>query len=123
MIFDHHGTLLQRDTAKCQWAGGTMIVMLNRDSSYQQTQDFQLKDILPHIEPFGKSAAQDVVMPDPDFTIIVTWAKFLGKYNYRLFDLSEAVKLNETARIRIIWLNIDMQKSWALKPEQKLVLK
>ena len=59
----------------------------------------------------------------PDFTIIVTWAKFLGTYNARLFDLADAVKQNKTARIRLIWLNADMQKSWNLTKEQKLEIK
>ena len=62
-------------------------------------------------------------MQHPDFTIIVTWAKFLGDYNSRLFVLSEAVEQNKTARIRLIWLNIDMQESWKLTPEQKLAIK
>jgi hypothetical protein len=123
MIFDHNGNLLERDTAKCQWAGSTMIKMLNKDSTYKKVQGLQLKDILQHIEPFGKNATREVIITDPDFTIIVTWAKFLGKYNYRLFDLSEALKQNQTARIRIIWLNIDMLESWELKPEQKLSIK
>ena len=88
MIFDREGTLLQRDTTKCQWAGYNMVKSLNTDSTYRKCSGLQLEQLLRHIEPFGKDAAHEVIVKDPDFTIIVTWAKFLGKYNYRLFDLS-----------------------------------
>jgi hypothetical protein len=123
MIFNSEGTLLQRDTAKCQWAGYNRIKSLSIDSAYEICGGLPLAQLLRKIRPFGKNPGRETVVNDPDFTIIVTWAKFLGKYNYRLFDLSEALKLNQTARIRIIWLNIDMLKSWELKPEQKLAIK
>jgi hypothetical protein len=56
---------------------------------------------------------------EPDFTVIVTWAKFIGTYNSRLFALSEAVK-HCPAHIRMIWLNVDMLESWKLKTGQKV---
>jgi hypothetical protein len=123
LIFDCKGSLLQRDTAKCQWSGYDVIKALNPDSAYLKNNGLQLADILDHISPIGPNPGLDTVMQHPDFTIIVTWAKFLGDYNSRLFVLSEAVEQNKTARIRLIWLNIDMQESWKLTPEQKLAIK
>ncbi len=123
MIFDRDGALLQRDTMQCQWAGYDMIKSLNRDATYEKSPGFQLGEILGHIQPFGKNSVPDDTLKDPDFTVIVTWAKFIGTYNYRLFRLSDAPKLNNTARIRMIWLNIDMQESWHLTAEQKVAIK
>ncbi len=122
MIFDRRGLPLQRDTTKCQWSGFEVIKGLSPDSVYQGTGGIQLGDILDHIHPIAAGPGQDTLM-HPDFTIVVTWAKFLGTYNARLFDLADAVKQNKTARIRLIWLNADMQKSWNLTKEQKLEIK
>ncbi|MEI7500324.1 MAG: hypothetical protein WCK84_07725 [Bacteroidota bacterium] len=123
MIFDRKGAMLQRDTMQCQWSGYDKIKSLSPDSSYEKCSELHLDPILRHIKQFGKTSARNNLINDPDFTVIVTWAKFLGTYNYRLFKLSDAIKLNTKARIRIIWLNIDMQESWKLTPEQKMAIK
>ena len=56
-------------------------------------------------------------------TVIITWAKFIGKMNERLFVVSESVKDNKNAKIRLILLNSDMQKSWNLNESQKIKFK
>jgi hypothetical protein len=123
MIFDHDGILLQRDTTQCQWSGYDKIRALKTDTTYEKCNDLQLNTILPHIQQFGKISAPGDSWSNPDFTIVVTWARFLGSYNSRLFVLSDAVALNTTARIRIIWLNVDMQDSWQLTSQQKVAIK
>lgn len=123
MIFTRDGTLLQRDTAQCQWAGYDLVKSLHPDSVYEKSSEVQLSQILPKIIPFGMNSTAAGSIMEPDFTLIVTWAKFIGKYNYRLFVLDEAVKLNTTARIRLIWLNVDMQESWKLSSEQKVAIR
>ena len=122
MIFDHDGILLKRDTAQCQWSGYDKIKSLRIDSLYEKNDELRLTQLLEKIRPFGKSDIPGTELKNPDFTVVVTWAKFLGSYNYRLFVLDEAVNLNKTARIRLIWLNIDMQKSWSLTPGQKVAI-
>ena len=123
LVFDHSGLLLWRDTSKCQWSGYDLIKTLSKDSSYKKDTGLNLDQILGHICPFGKSAEKDSIVNNPDFTVIVTWAKFLGEYNYRLFVLSGAVKENKAASIRLIWLNVDMQENWHLTKQQKLAFK
>ena len=123
LVFDRNGMLTYRDTTKCQWAGYTAIRNLHPDSVYLTTGELNLKDVLGKIVPFGIGVGPNLAKPEPDFTIVVTWAKFLGKYNYRLFDLDGAIKENKNAKIRLIWLNIDMQKGWHLKPGQKMSFK
>jgi hypothetical protein len=120
LIFDRNGTLLQRDTAQCQWSGYEKIKSLNPDSIYEKSNDLKLNQILSLVKECGNNAVLNEASIEPDFTIIVTWAKFLGDYNSRLFVLSDAVNLNKTARIRLIWLNIDMQESWNLTKDQKM---
>ena len=120
MIFDHKGMLLQRDTAKCQWSGYEVIKGLKTDSAYLCQDGIQLSDIVDHLHHIGRGSGNDSLKPQPGFTIIVTWGMFLGNYNSRLFVLSEAVRENKAAGIRLIWLNIDMQKSWNLSKDQKM---
>jgi len=123
MIFDSGGTLLKRDTAACQWSGYDVIKSLNPDSAYVGLNGVQLDEILGHIQPTGSKPEPDAISVDHDFTVIVTWAKFLGTYNSRLFELAGAVQQNRTARIRMIWLNLDMQESWNLTSEQKMEIR
>ncbi|MCK9422396.1 MAG: hypothetical protein M0Q38_07345 [Bacteroidales bacterium] len=122
MVFDHEGQLLERDTAQCQWSGYDFIRTLDRDSSYRKIQGFQINNLLGQIKPFG-GHSESVGFPlDPDFTIVITWAKFIGTYNKRLFVLSRAVSENRSAKIRLIYLNIDMQESWNLTKKQKVAI-
>lgn len=123
MIFDRQGILIQRDTTQCQWSGYEKLKSLSIDSIYLKGDGLQLNQILSYIRPFGKDELPLGSFQDPDFTVIVTWAKFIGKYNYRLFALADAPNLNKTARIRMIWLNVDMQESWQLTRDQKVAIK
>jgi hypothetical protein len=121
MIFDSMGSLIQRDTNKCQWSGYEVIEMLDPDSAYNKVDGSQLSRILDHIKPVNPVSVTE--NHNPDFTIVVTWAMFIGEMNDKLFELSEAAGRNKEARIRLIWLNIDMQENWNLTKAQKLEIK
>ena len=123
MNFDRNGLLLERDTTQCQWSGYDVVRVLNPDSSYRSLTGLQLDQILQHIQPFGRTPAHDSTAARPDFTVVVTWAKFLGKYNYRLFVLSDAVRENKAARIRLVWLNVDLQRNWHVPGRQKIAIR
>ncbi|MEI7980202.1 MAG: hypothetical protein WCI71_01025 [Bacteroidota bacterium] len=123
MIFDREGGLLYRDTIKCQWAGADFIRSLDRDSSYMKTEGLVLSQVFSRIKPIELHSGSDDQEINPDFTMVITWAKFLGKYNYRLFDLTAAVAENKGAIIRLIYLNIDMQKSWNIPEKHKISIK
>lgn len=123
MLFDRHGKLIPRDSSKCQWAGSQVISSLSNDSTYSTDDGITLQALLGMIVPFGPPETEDNVTRDPDFTLVVIWSKFLGRYNYRLFQLDSAVSENRQVLIRMIRLNMDMQKSWNLGPEQRLKIK
>jgi hypothetical protein len=123
MIFNREGILIRHDTTKCQWAGYDIIKSLNRDSVYETSNELKMSQILDKIEPMGGASARTGSFGDPDFTVVVTWAKFIGAYNYRLFILAEAADLNQKSRIRVIWLNVDMQQSWELTDQQKIAIR
>ncbi len=123
MIFDRQGSLLQSDPSKCQWSGFEVVKSLNKDSAYPKSPGPSLAGLLDQIEPFGPEISQVSFVKDPDFTVIVTWALFLGTYNARLFELSEAVAQNPGARIRLVWINMDMQERWNLTKNQKLEIR
>jgi hypothetical protein len=123
MVFDSKGSLLQRDTTQCQWSGYKTIRALSPDSVYLKHNGLQLGEILARIHPIGQNSWRDALRERVDFTVVITWAKFLGSCNTPLFELSDAVRQNKAARISLIWLNIDMQESWNLTKSQKLELK
>jgi hypothetical protein len=123
MIFDSSGSLIQRDTAKCQWSGYEVISALNPDSVYLMVPGLKLSEILGHIQPLVPDSGQEARLNSYDFTIVVTWAKFLGTYNDPLFELAGAANQNNTARIRMVWLNVDMQECWGLTKDQKMEIK
>ncbi len=116
LIFDRNGNLLERDTTKCQWAGYEKIRDLVPGGEYPRSSDLRLGDLLPAIRPLGS----DTLIRDADFTVVILWAKFLGRYNYRLFGLAGAAAENTGARLRVIWLNLDMQAEWHLRDSQKM---
>jgi hypothetical protein len=121
MIFDRNDFLLNRDTTKCQWAGGDFIRSLQPDSTYGRWNGLLLSDVTSRIVPFGKEPdTTRTANSNPDFTIVITWSKFLGKYNYRLFSLADTVSQNKKSSIRMIYLNLDMQKDWHLRDDQKM---
>jgi len=62
-------------------------------------------------------------MMDPDFIVVINWGCFAGKLNQRFFDVSAMVSEKRNIRIRLVFLNIDMQKGWELTKDQKLMLK
>ncbi len=123
MLFSRQGMLLERDTTKCQWAGSKEIEMLHPDSIGYRIKPFRLQDLTAFIIPFGAGDAKRFTPDEPDFTLVILWAKFIGRYNYRLFDLEKAVERNAASRIRIIYLNMDMQESWHLSKSEGLKIK
>lgn len=123
MIFDSSGRLIMRDTARCQWAGYDRIANLSRDSTYPITEELTLGFLLPRIRPFGPGRSPGDTLAAPGFTVLINWGKFMGTVNGRLFSQEKAVDGNPKARIRLIWLNADMQESWNLPREQRMELR
>ena len=123
LIFDNKGRMLVKDTTMCQWAGDRPIRLLRPDTTFQTTDRLKLDQISDKIIPFGIQLKTGPETINPDFTVVITWARFMGKYNYRLFDLEKPLMENRRAKIRLIWLNVDMQKEWQLKPGQRLKIK
>lgn len=123
MLFNHDGTWISRDTTRCQWAGSDAIRSLHADSNYRSDDQITLDQITRLIVPFGPGQGHVEPIGKVDFTLVVIWAKFLGKYNYRLFDLEKAAGENKTANIRMILLNMDVQKEWNLKSGNSLKIR
>jgi hypothetical protein len=123
MIFDSAGRLVQRDTAACQWSGYEVIKALHPDSAYPVVPGLLLGDLLPDIRPLGGTRVPAAPANPAGFTIVITWAKFLGTFNDRLFELAEAAGMNQTARVRLIFLNVDMQECWKLTKDQKMEIR
>jgi hypothetical protein len=56
-----------------------------------------------------------------DYTIILTWAKYFGKFNNRQFLMEKVACQNTKARIRVIFLNTDIQETWNMAKHIRLI--
>jgi hypothetical protein len=118
-IFNSEGDLLGRDSLKCQWATYVEIAELHPDSSYHLEPGLNVDNILGSIVPLVNTDSFTRVATNSKFTVVVTWAKYLGKINQQLFGFDKALLANQTTSIRWIWLNMDMQQSWGLEEKMK----
>jgi len=120
LFFNQKGYLVDNSKAKsCQWSGCAFLNQFNRDSLYYTDSTYQLNGLLQKIIPL--TCKEKVLHSDEnDLTVIIIWAKFVGKYNERLFCISEVAANREDLKVRIIYLNIDMLKEWNLEKSQML---
>jgi hypothetical protein len=116
IVFDKKGSIVDyKDPKSCQWAAVGYIEKLKRDTLYALDTTHNIFTVLPSIVPLNDRHPVSINQPDYDYTVIFTWAKYIGKLNDRLFVISEAAKNNKKASIRVISLNIDIQDSWGYK--------
>ncbi len=111
------------DSNKCQWSGGYFIARLKRDTLYATDTSNRYQTLLKSIVPLAPATTDGEDAGPCDFTLLVPWGKFIGRYNERLFANDLAIGKNRGVTIRVIYLNIDMQKSWNLREDQKLIFK
>ncbi len=110
------------DTVKCQWSGGYYIARLKKDTIFTPDTSNRYQSLLKALIPLG-STGEATDTGNYDYTLVVTWGKFIGKYNERLFANDLAVRQNLRVKIRILYVNIDMQAAWHLRKEQMLLFK
>jgi hypothetical protein len=119
-LFNEHGLILNiKDSTKCQWSGINAISELHPDSTYNIDSTLKIQYIesllLPLIPGLCKTQEKN-----SNFTVMMTWARFIGKLNDRIFLARDIVADNPNKNIRLIFINLDMQKSWHLNPDQKV---
>jgi hypothetical protein len=108
-----------RKSGQCQWSGGAFLQKYSKDSTYSIDSAFRLSSLINKIIPI----IPEEQLHDPvnyDLTVIEIWAKFIGKYNERLFCVSDVAKNRHDLKIRIVLLNMDMLKDWNLNKDQML---
>lgn len=121
LIFNDAGYLSRLvDGSSCQWSGGKYILGLKRDTLYYADTAQRYQTLIKKLVPLDGATAEANDSLPYDFTLIVTWGKFIGRYNERLFVNDIAIAQNTHARIRILYINIDMQESWKLNELQAL---
>lgn len=124
LFFTEAGLLTRLvDSSSCQWSGGNYILGLKRDTLYYADTTCRYQNLIKGLIPLGDEDSTRRDTLPYDFTLIVTWANFLGKYNERLFINDMAIAHNVQARIRIYYINIDMQQEWNLNDLQALKLR
>jgi hypothetical protein len=121
MIFNKDLALVARDTLKCIWSGSTQIKNIVNDSPIILFDRFSGERLLTSLVPLWDTATYHIPERGTyDFLIINSWAKFIGKFSERLFSTGKYAESFSNPRFRVIWLNVDMQKSWNLREDQKL---
>jgi hypothetical protein len=120
LFFNEHEFFIDyRKNGQCQWSGGAFLHQFSKDSTYSIDSAFQLSSFNNKIIPIlPEEQLHD--SGDYDLTIIEIWAKFIGKYNERLFCVSDVAKNRHDLKIRIVLLNMDMLKDWNLNKDQML---
>jgi hypothetical protein len=114
---------IEADTSRCQWSGGYAIEHLKKDSAYSCTDLFSFSKLYTSIRPlFDSIALPDIKQGEFDFIAVNTWARFIGKLNERIFSVDGAVKKRPDLKILVINLNLDMQKVWQLRKDQRIKL-
>ena len=123
IVFNEKGFLVNyKDSAGCQWSAAGYIAKLKKDTIYRTDESHLISSVIPSLIPVTGSASPDLHAQGFDYTVVFTWAKYIGKLNDRLFCINEIAKNNPYARLRVISLNVDMQKSWCLRDDQKTKL-
>ena len=119
LVFNRNGSLVNyKDSASCQWSAAAYIEKLRSDTSYKTDASRKFSGVFASMIPLSGHGGYEA-NDNYDYTVVFTWAKFIGKLNDRLFCIHEAALKNTRANIRVISLNVDMQKSWNLRENQK----
>lgn len=123
-FFTEKGLLINcKDTAKCRWSVFNFVKDLRSDTTYKIDTAFRYQDLLQYITPLASSVDSSFSEKDFDYIVVITWAMFAGRLNERLFSADEATLENPKARIKVIFLNVDMQESWKIPDRQKIVIR
>ncbi|MFH1297204.1 MAG: hypothetical protein ABIJ04_08035 [Bacteroidota bacterium] len=118
-LFFYHNRLLinYKDTSECQWSGGFFVRNLKSDTVYQTDSAYSFQRLIAHFVPLSEPTQLDTTAAD--YIVLVTWARFLGRYNERLFDIRRAVEENPAVNIKVVFVCIDIQKEWKLTDREK----
>jgi hypothetical protein len=121
LVFSRQGLVINfKDTATCQWSVANAVREMKKDSLYRIDKSRKYEDLMSSLVPLTGISFLSKDMKEYDYTVIFTWAKYIGKLNERLFEITEAARNNSNANIRVIALNVDMQKSWNLRKDQRI---
>ncbi|NQV02272.1 MAG: hypothetical protein HQ542_06485 [Bacteroidia bacterium] len=122
-LFFYNNRLLvnYKDTSKGQWPGGCFVRNLRNDTVYQTDSAYSFQSLMAHFVPLNEMTQIDTT--NTDYIVVVTWARFLGKYNERLFNIKEAIKENPAINVKAVFVCIDIQKEWNLTDKEKNALR
>ncbi len=120
IVFSKNGLVTNyRDSSSCQWSAARYIGIMKPDSGFQIDTGYTWHHILNAIVPLTGGVPAEFDTSKYDYLVVFSWAKFITKMNERLFLINQSAAENPYSKIKVISLNIDMQKSWCLKEDQK----
>lgn len=71
---------------------------------------------------FFENNDEELLNSSYDFFVIINWAKYLPKENEVSFNWYNSLKTENPYKIKIIFLNLDVQENWISNEAQKKVL-
>lgn len=124
LFFNQEGLLTDiKDTAKCQWSVSSFLQNLDHKRAFKVDSAYRYQNVLSHLMPLVRNGITDSLLGSYNYIVLITWGRFAGKLNKRLFDAAEMANEKRNKGVHIAFINIDMQKSWKLRKNQKMILK
>jgi hypothetical protein len=113
-FFNRKGELVEySSTGDCPGKADRFAAMLEADSNYRTDSSYHLKDVMDKVE--GLYRRENMLNEEADFTILIYWAKYLGKMNKSVMKVMKTIQANKNIRARIYLINMDFQQTWGMK--------
>jgi hypothetical protein len=94
------------------------LIGINSDSAVVADTGHRFQSLSMDIIPLQGDTGK--VCPDCDYTLVITWAVFLGPYNDPLFTAGGLMTSRQKPPVRVIYLCIDAMKTWNLKENRRI---
>lgn len=117
VLFDRNGSsILQTDTGYCPGKAEELMINLSCSTALKPDDRFSIQKIFQHVIPVDRNSEKS---PDPDFTLLVFWAKYCGSLNKSVFRIMRRTRENQNIKTRIYLVNLDFMNTWDLKSMPK----
>ena len=111
MIFNRSGyNVDQMDTGYC--AGRALKFAMKLGTGQEESLDpgIRIEDVYQRIISTGESI--DTSYSEYHYTVVIFWAKFMGRSNLNVFQLMEELKKRKEMNMNFLLVNVDVQRSW-----------
>ena len=119
-FFNKNGNLLYYAETSCTGKAKECAESLTKSSLNRVDPSYNFSDVIKSIKP--EPGNFPFRLADYDYIVVLYWATYLGMLNKHAFEIAAVLNQNHALKIKVIYVNVDFQKSWGMKsiPEIKL---